>query len=88
MQEKYSTLIFLFLLSSFPFVSVLGQTGDDQKGTPAVSPRLELLQEQGSEAIFNLDYDVARQRFKEMGRLYPDDPPGQRCWPRRSGWRR
>ena len=76
MQAKYSTLIFLFLLSSFPFVSVLGQTGDEQKGTPAVSPRLELLQEQGSEAIFNLDYDVARQRFKEMGRLYPDDPAG------------
>jgi tetratricopeptide (TPR) repeat protein len=76
MQAKYSTLVFLFLLSSFPFVSALAQSGDDKKGTPAVSPRLELLQEQGSEAIFNLDYDVARQRFKEIGRLYPDDPTG------------
>ncbi|HXM47231.1 MAG TPA: hypothetical protein VN956_05135 [Pyrinomonadaceae bacterium] len=76
MQTKYSTLIFLFLLSSFPFVSTLAQSGDDKKGTPAVSPQLELLQEQGSEAIFNLDYDVARQRFKEMRRLYPDDPTG------------
>src|SRR6266567_2885339 len=76
MPAKYSTLIFLFLLSSFPFVSTLAQSGDDKKGTAAVSPRLELLQEQGSEAIFNLDYDVARQRFKEMGRLYPDDPTG------------
>jgi len=76
MQTKYSTLIFLFLLSSFPFVRALAQSGDDKKGTAAVSPRLELLQEQGSEAIFNLDYDVARQRFKEMGRLYPDDPTG------------
>src|SRR6266480_5290931 len=76
MPAKYSTLIFLFLLSSFPFVSALAQSGDDKKGTPAVSPQLELLQEQGSEAIFNLDYDVARQRFKEMGRLYPDDPTG------------
>jgi len=74
MQAKYSTLILLFLLSSFPLVSALAQSGDDKKGTAAVSPRLELLQEQGSEAIFNLDYDVARQRFKEMGRLYPDDP--------------
>jgi tetratricopeptide (TPR) repeat protein len=73
MQAKYSTLIFLFLLSSFTFVSALAQSADDKKGTPAVSPRLELLQE-GSEAIFNLDYDVARQKFKEMGRLYPDDP--------------
>src|SRR6184192_3836469 len=76
MQAKYSALIFLFLLSSFPFVSALAQSGDDKKGTPAVSPRLELLQEQGSEALFNLDYDVAQQRFKEMGRLYPDDPTG------------
>ena len=76
MQTKYSTLIFLFLLSSFPFVRTLAQLGDDKKGTASVSPRLELLQEQGSEAIFNLDYDVARQRFKEMGRLYPDDPTG------------
>ena len=76
MQAKYSTLIFLFLLSSFPLVGALAQSGDDKKGTAAVSPRLELLQEQGSEAIFNLDYDVARQRFKEMDRLYPDDPTG------------
>jgi len=76
MQAKYSTLIFLFLLSSFPFASALAQSGDDKKGTAAVSPQLKLLQEQGSEAIFNLDYDVAQQRFKEMGRLYPDDPTG------------
>src|SRR5438105_15326488 len=73
MPTKYSTLIFLFLLSSFPFVSALAQSGDDKQGPAAVSPRLELLQEQGSEAIFNLDYDVARQRFQEMGRVYPAD---------------
>src|SRR5438876_1250673 len=76
MPTKYSTLIFLFLLSSFPFVSALAQSGDDKQGPAAVSPRLELLQEQGSEAIFNLDYGLARRRFKEMGRLYPDDPTG------------
>jgi tetratricopeptide (TPR) repeat protein len=73
MQAKYSILVFLFLLSSFPFVSALAQSEDDKKRTPAVNPQLELLQE-GSEAIFNLEYDIARQRFKEMGRLYPDDP--------------
>ena len=42
----------------------------------AVTPRLDDLQEKGSEALFNLDYEVARQRFKEMARLYPDDPTG------------
>ena len=76
MLTKLSILLLLSLLSAFPFTSALAQPGDGQKGTAAVSPRLELLQEQGSEAIFNLDYDVARQRFREMGRLYPDDPTG------------
>ena len=75
MLTKVSILLLLFLLSAFPFASALAQPGDGQKGTAAVNPRLEL-QEKGSEAIFNLDYEVARQRFKEMGRLYPDDPTG------------
>jgi hypothetical protein len=76
MHAKYSILLLLFLLSAFPFGSALAQPGDDKKGTAAVSPSLEQLQEKGSEAIFNLEYDVARQRFKEMARLYPDDPTG------------
>ncbi len=73
---KYSILLLLFLLSAFPFVSAPAQRIDDKKGTTAVTPRLEELQEKGYEALFNLDYEVARQRFKEMARLYPDDPTG------------
>jgi len=76
MRTKYSILLLLFLLSAFPFTSAPAQRGDDKKGTAAVTPRLEELQEKGSEALFNLDYEVARQRFKEMVRLYPDDPTG------------
>jgi tetratricopeptide (TPR) repeat protein len=76
MLTKYSTLLLLVLFSVVACVGALAQSGDDKKGPAAVSPRLEELQEKGSEAIFNLDYDVARQRFKEMGRLYPDDPTG------------
>src|SRR5437762_5609754 len=76
MLTKYSILFLLFLLSAFPFASASAQRGDDKKGTAAVTPRLEELQEKGSEALFNLDYEVARQRFKEMARLYPDDPTG------------
>lgn len=71
---RHSILLLLFVLSAFPFASALAQPGDNGKGT-AVSPRLKL-QEKGSEAIFNLDYDVAWQSFTEMGRLYPDDPTG------------
>jgi hypothetical protein len=75
MLTKFSILL-LFLLSAFPFASALAQPGDGQKGTTAVNPRLEQLQENGSEAIFNLEYDVARQKFKEMTELFPDDPTG------------
>jgi hypothetical protein len=76
MRTKFSILLLLFLLSAFPFASAPAQRVDDKKGTAAVSPRLEELQEKGYEALFNLDYEVARQRFKEMARLYPDDPTG------------
>src|SRR6266542_6160586 len=76
MLMKFSILLLLFLLSSFPFASALAQPGDGQKGTTAVNPRIEQLQENGSEAIFNLEYDVARQKFKEMTQLFPDDPIG------------
>ena len=73
---KYSTFLLLSLLSAIASSSAIAQAGDDKKGTAAVSPRLAELQENGSEALFNLDYDVARQKFKEMTRLYPDDPTG------------
>jgi hypothetical protein len=76
MRTKCSILLLLFLLSAFPFVSASGQRGDDKKGTAAVTPGLEELQAKGSEALFNLDYDVARQKFKEISRLYPDAPTG------------
>ena len=76
MLTKYSILLLLFLLSVFPFASASAQRGEDKKGTAAVTPRLEELQEKGSEALFNLDYEAAWQRFKEMARLYPDDPAG------------
>jgi len=76
MQTKYSTLLLLFLLSLVASAGALAQSGDRKTGAAAVTPRLEDLQEKGSEALFNLDYDTARQRFKEMARLYPDDPTG------------
>ena len=73
MLTRYSTLLLLFLVS-FAHASSPAQTGS-KTGT-AASPQLSELQEKGSEALFNLDYDVARQRFKEMTQLFPDDPSG------------
>jgi len=76
MQTKYSALLLLFLLSAFPSAGALAQSGDRKTAATAVTPRLDDLQEKGSESLFNLDYDVARQEFKELARLYPDDPTG------------
>jgi hypothetical protein len=76
MQTKYSTLPLLFLLFLVTSGSVLAQSGDGKTGTAAASPQLEELQRKGAEALFNLEYDAARQKFKEMTRLSPDDPTG------------
>ena len=57
-------------------VSTPAQSRSGNTGATAVTPRLEELQQKGYEALFNLDYEVARQRFKEMARLYPEDPSG------------
>src|SRR5260370_15227879 len=74
MQTKYSTLILLFLLSLVALANALAQSGGVKTETAAVS--LEELRKKGSEALFNLEYDAARQEFKAMARLYPDDPTG------------
>src|SRR5258705_766978 len=73
MQIKYSTLLFLFLASLLGIANAFAQSGNGKTGT-AVTARLEELREQGSEALFSLDYDIVRQRFRDMAWLYPDDP--------------
>src|SRR6266850_2352347 len=76
MQTKYSTLLLLFLLFLVAPAGVLAQSGDSEIGTAAGRRRLEELQKKGLEALFNLEYEAARQKFNEMTRLSPDDPTG------------
>ncbi|HEY2973371.1 MAG TPA: hypothetical protein VGJ48_12725 [Pyrinomonadaceae bacterium] len=76
MQAKYSTLLLLFLLSLVGLANAIAQSKDVKNGMAPGTPRLEELHEKGSEALLNLDYNDARQKFKEMSRLYPDDPTG------------
>lgn len=38
--------------------------------------RFDELRSQGFEALYNLDYETAQQKFKEMARLFPDHPAG------------
>jgi len=41
--------------------------------------RLDTLRAEGYEALYNLDYDTARNRFQKMVELAPDNPAGPQC---------
>ncbi len=75
MHSKRATLLLLFLLLPALSGGALAQSGNGKTSTPATA-RLEESRAKGSEALFNLDYDSARQTFKEMARVFPDDPTG------------
>jgi len=42
--------------------------------------RLDALRAEGYEALYNLDYETARARFKKMIELAPDNPAGAQCY--------
>jgi tetratricopeptide (TPR) repeat protein len=42
--------------------------------------RLDALRAEGYEALYNLDYETARNRFKKMIELEPDHPAGAECY--------
>src|SRR5436309_2088076 len=46
----------------------------------ALKTRLDTLRSEGYEALYNLDYETARQRFREMIQLAPDNPAGPQCF--------
>ncbi|HEU4768384.1 MAG TPA: hypothetical protein VFS77_13465, partial [Pyrinomonadaceae bacterium] len=53
-------------------------------GTVAAQPtdnraRLDTLRTEGYEALYNLDYEGARKRFREMLQIAPDHPVGAQC---------
>src|ERR1043165_8011947 len=41
--------------------------------------RLDALRAEGYEALYNLDYETARNRFQKMIELAPEDPAGPQC---------
>jgi hypothetical protein len=42
--------------------------------------RLDTLRAEGYEALYNLDYDTARNRFQKMIDIAPDHPAGAQCY--------
>ena len=75
MKVRHSTLLVGLLLPLLASAGVLAQMADS-KISPNDTPRIDDLRMKGGAALFNLDYDSARQIFKEMAHLYPDDPTG------------
>ena len=63
------------MLLTIASVGGVAQTSKDTS-SKAASVQIDELREKGSTALFNLDYESARQTFKEVARLFPDDPTG------------
>ncbi|HEY0077705.1 MAG TPA: hypothetical protein VGB73_03595 [Pyrinomonadaceae bacterium] len=72
-------LLFLltFLLSGVSFAQ---SAGNVVSGATALSvadqKRFDQLRAEGFDALYSLDYEGARRRFKELARLYPEHPAG------------
>ncbi|MBV9928798.1 MAG: hypothetical protein JOZ96_27530 [Acidobacteria bacterium] len=51
-----------------------------EKAAPAAAPfdqkRFEAMRTEGFDALYNLDYEGARRRFREIATVYPDHPAG------------
>ncbi len=73
-SKRTILLLFVLFLLALPG-SAPAQSGDSKTSMTAAE-RLEELYAKGSAALFNLDYDSAQQTFKDMARLFPDDPIG------------
>ncbi len=61
------------LLMLMSFVTAAAQPPDNRA-------RLDTLRAEGYEALYNLDYEGARKRFREMMQLAPDHPSGPQCF--------
>jgi len=70
-NTSFMPLIALLILLSF--ITVSAQTTDTRA-------RLDKLRAEGYEALYNLDYEGARKRFREMIQLAPDNPSGPQCF--------
>jgi tetratricopeptide (TPR) repeat protein len=69
MKYRICVLVLFWFCAS---ISVLAQS-DQPRQAPAA---LDELHEKGVAALFNLDYDKARQTFREIAHLFPDDALG------------
>jgi tetratricopeptide (TPR) repeat protein len=74
---KVGSLIAGFLLLLVFSMTAMGQQAQVSVKTPdEARARLDELRVAGFEALYSLDYEGARQKFKEIARLFPEHPAG------------
>jgi hypothetical protein len=82
-----TVLLLIILLASYSLAHAQKATAKLQPETAttaaAKSPaaevdraRFDKVRAEGFDALYNLDYEAARARFRELARLYPDHPAG------------
>lgn len=78
---KFLTLIMVATFAAAPTGAQTAKVAAPPTNAPTAGAefdrrRFDALRAEGFEALYNLDYEHARQRFKEIVRLYPDHPAG------------
>lgn len=75
-QRQITLLLIMLITSGIAFGQGAAKVGSSEVDG---SSRLDELRRQGYEALYNLNYEEARRRFKEIVRLFPDHPAGPQC---------
>lgn len=75
MKVQMKIVLFLILLGS-SFAAQGQQPQASAKMSEADRARFEKLRDDGFEALYNLDYEGARKRFKEIATAFPEHPAG------------
>lgn len=76
MRFQGHVLLFLIVLTIASSVASGRESLQARAGDALDQARLDDLRREGFEALYNLDYEVANRRFKEIARLFPDHPAG------------
>lgn len=71
---RFVTAIVIALIASS--LCMGQQTVTPQPPVEIDRAQFDELRNQGFEALYNLDYETARQKFKELARLFPEHPAG------------
>lgn len=73
---KFAGCLLIALVLLWLPTAASGQAAQKSAAGEIDRARFDELRTQGFEALYNLDYEGARQKFKEIARLFPEHPAG------------